>query len=55
MIWPVKKEDKLLVLVDSIMKENDIKKLIDEINTITKYCNEKSVMKWNEFQACMYC
>ncbi|KAK0098166.1 hypothetical protein PV326_010743 [Microctonus aethiopoides] len=28
MIWPVKKEDKLLVLVDSIMNENDIQKLI---------------------------
>ncbi|KAK0165038.1 hypothetical protein PV328_003595 [Microctonus aethiopoides] len=50
MIWPVKKEDKLLILVDSIMNENDIQKLIGEINKITEHCNEIMVMKWTEFQ-----
>ncbi|KAK0183109.1 hypothetical protein PV327_001179 [Microctonus hyperodae] len=51
MIWKVKKEDKLLVLVDSEMNKNDVQKLIEEINRITEHCSEITVMNCTEFQA----
>lgn len=54
MICPVKKDDKILVLVNSNVNENDAEKLISEINKCTQHCNETTLIKRNEFQTPNY-